>query len=137
MILADFAAKKFQKAVPAILLSLPVVALGMFLAKLLRTDYAAYGVLCITVLYFFRKDRRLQILAGAVAFIAGDMIINGSTSELLAPLGLIVAACYNGERGLQLKYVFYLFYPLHLLILSGIRILLLFMPGCPGAPAVF
>lgn len=125
IILADLAAKIFGRTAPAVLLGLPAVALGMYLAKLLRTDYAAYGVLCITVLYFFRTSRRGQILAGTVAFIVGDIIINGGTSELLAPLGFIAVACYNGERGLRMKYLFYVFYPLHLLILSGIRIFLL------------
>ncbi|RHS84444.1 hypothetical protein DW920_13455 [Clostridium sp. AM42-36] len=31
---------------------------------------------------------------------------------------------YNGKRGLKLKWVFYIFYPLHLLILAGICVLL-------------
>ena len=125
MVLADFAAKMSRGTILAALLSLPALALGMYLAKLLRTDYAAYGVLCIFVLYFFRKNRKLQILAGTIAFLVGDIIINGSTSELLAPLGFIAVACYNGERGLRMKYVFYVFYPLHLLLLTGIRMFLL------------
>lgn len=98
---------------------------GMALAEILRTDYGGYGVLCIAALYFFRRDRRLQLLAGIVAFVAGDILLNGGTSELLAPLGFIAVACYDGRRGYRLKYLFYVFYPAHLLVLYGVRMVLL------------
>lgn len=98
---------------------------GMLAADLLNTDYGGYGVLCMAVLYFFRGDRRKQIIAGSIAFVGGDYLYHGSLSELLAPLGFVPVALYNGERGLKLKYVFYLFYPLHLLVLYGIRCLIM------------
>lgn len=102
-----------------------VLFLGMALAEALRTDYGGYGVLCITALYFFRKDRRVQLLAGTVAFVAGDILLHGSTSELLAPLGFVAVACYDGRRGYKLKYLFYAFYPAHLLVLYFVRMVLM------------
>ncbi len=102
-----------------------VLLVGMALADVLRTDYGGYGVLCIASLYFFRKDRRQQLLAGSVAFVAGDMLLYGSLSELLAPLGFVAASYYDGRRGLKLKYLFYAFYPAHLLVLYFIRMLLM------------
>ena len=102
-----------------------ILIVGMLAADFLCTDYGGYGVLCIAVLYFFRGNRKMQILAGSVTFIGGDFLFHGSLSELLAPLGFIPVAFYNGERGLKLKYIFYLFYPLHLLVLYGIRLLIL------------
>ena len=104
--------------------SVLILAAGFLLAEFLRTDYGGYGVLCIAVLYHFRKDRRVQIIAGTVAFIAGDFLLNGSLNELLAPLGFLAVAMYDGRKGLKLKYFFYLFYPLHLLVLYGIRCVL-------------
>ena len=39
-------------------------------------------------------------------------------------LSLPLLALYSGERGrLRLKYLFYIYYPLHLIVLEGIRLL--------------
>lgn len=84
---------------------------GMYLARLLRTDYAAFGILTIAVVYGLRKSSFKAVLGGCITL----TIMN--ISELTAIFALIPAALYNGKRGLSLKYVFYIFYPTHLLIL--------------------
>lgn len=81
---------------------------GMGIAYLLRTDYDAKGVMCIMALYVFRKMRGPQILAGCIAF---------CWWELPALVAFIPIAFYNGKRGWNMKYIFYVFYPLHLLVL--------------------
>lgn len=81
---------------------------GMAAAYCLHTDYDAKGVMCIVALYVFRKVRGAQILAGCVAF---------GWWEIEALVAFIPIAFYNGKRGWNLKYVFYLFYPVHLLVL--------------------
>lgn len=80
---------------------------GMAAAQLLMADYAAMGVFCIMMIYIFRKKRWTQVLAGCLSF----------AWEFTAPLAFIPIACYNGKRGMNLKYAFYIFYPLHLFIL--------------------
>ena len=90
-----------------VLADIPVVVAGAGLAELLATDYSALGVICIVVLYIFRNKKVMQIIAGCISFIW----------ELPALLGFIPMAFYNGERGLKLKYFFYIFYPLHLLLI--------------------
>lgn len=91
-----------------------IVALGAWVAECMHTDYGALGILCIMALFLFRSNRKLQAFAGACAFLW----------ESTAPLAFIPIWWYNGTRGLKLKYVFYLFYPIHLLILYGICVML-------------
>lgn len=79
----------------------------MLAAHMLYTDYAATGVFCIVILYFFRRNKKQQVIAGCVTFLW----------ELTAPLAFIPIWFYNGTRGWKLKYFFYLFYPLHLFLL--------------------
>ncbi|MCD7885495.1 MAG: conjugal transfer protein TraX [Lachnospiraceae bacterium] len=93
-----------------ILSALPV-ALGMLLAWLLKTDYDYKGVFLIAVLYLMRDTRIYQCLGGAAAI----------SWELPAPIAFIPIYFYNGKRGISLKYVFYWFYPVHLMVLYAIN----------------
>ena len=93
---------------------LPFIVCALF-AGLLRTDYDVFGVLFIGVLYLTRQNKRQQCIVGAI----------GVAWEITAPLAFLPIYFYNGERGrLKLKYAFYAFYPLHLLLLALIRNLL-------------
>lgn len=108
MIGMDLVKEKFGSSqVLMTLLDVVVIAACMMAAKFLRTDYAAIGVVCIVVIYLSRKKKALQIGAGCLVFLW----------EITAPLAFIPIAFYNGKRGWNLKYFFYLFYPVHLLLL--------------------
>lgn len=85
-----------------------------FLAEALRCDYGAHGIIAVILLYLFRRNKKEQIMAGVAAFLW----------EVTAPLAFLFVGFYNGKRGLRLKYLFYLFYPVHLLALYGILLLL-------------
>lgn len=89
------------------------VALLLFmgLAELLQTDYGGMGVLTITVIYIFRNYKVLAIAGGCIVLTIMNL------NEIPAFLTLIPVAEYNGKRGLKLKYFFYAFYPVHLLLL--------------------
>lgn len=86
---------------------LPTIA-GMVLATLLVTDYGGYGVVMIVGLYLLRQDRVRQTLFGVLL----------NFSQFTAPLAFIPLWFYNGKRGLSLKWIFYAFYPGHLLLLA-------------------
>lgn len=93
-----------------------IAFLGMFIAYFLQTDYDAFGILLIALLYLLRSDRKQLCIFGAVSTIW----------EYTAPLAFLPIWFYNGERGKQLpKWVFYAFYPVHLLLLTGLRTLLM------------
>lgn len=87
---------------------------GMAGAYLLQTDYDWKGVLLIAVLYIFRYSIPLRTTVGAVCL----------CWEWPAIFAFFPINLYNGERGWirgRLKYIWYFFYPVHLLILAGIR----------------
>ncbi len=95
-----------------------IVALTcILLAVFLRTDYDAFGIMLIFLLYEFRSLPKLRCIAGAIL-----MLFNSTTGCL----AFLLVWFYNGERGKQLpKYFFYAFYPVHLILLYFVRLLLI------------
>lgn len=86
---------------------LPIVAVCCLLSWILKFDYMAVGPLLIAVLYLLRNRRLAALAAGALTFLW----------EPWSLVGFLLLLFYNGQRGKGLKYFFYLFYPLHLLLL--------------------
>lgn len=95
-------------------LHIVILAVGMAAGFALRTDYSGYGVAVIAVMYLLRRNRMLQAAAGCIGLTA--MMLN----EVFSFFALIPIKLYNGKRGLNLKYAFYLFYPGHILLLYAI-----------------
>ena len=103
--------KKEMNQILQILCQLAAVAVGITLTYLLRVDYAIYGVLIIVLMYLLRKNKIMEMLAGCIGLNAMSL------SEITAFFALIPISLYNGKRGWNLKYILYLFYPVHLIIL--------------------
>lgn len=110
----EWVAEDMLNNVVKMLLSAAALVVGAGIAHVMKTDYAAKGVLCIMVLYVFRKSKPLQIAAGCVAFLW----------EVTAPLAFIPIGFYNGKRGLKIKYFFYAFYPVHLFLIWLMSVLM-------------
>ena len=98
-----------------ILIMLCVVGAGMLVADILRTDYGMAGIATIVTMYQLRNKKNVSFPVGVLVltFLAGIL-------EAAALLMTIPVYFYNGTRGRQMKYFFYAFYPVHLLILAGI-----------------
>lgn len=94
-----------------VFINIGITVAGMGLGLLLRTDYGAIGVLAIIIMYLLRQRR---ILASAMSCL---VLMFSSFLEASAFLILLPVGYYNGERGWKLKWVFYAFYPVHLLLL--------------------
>lgn len=96
------------------LMCLPLAA-AMGAAYLLHTDYDYKGVLLIAVLYLLRSYPLPRFFAGALCLYW----------EWKAIFAWIPITLYNGKRGWMkgpvLKYLFYIFYPAHLLLLAYLR----------------
>lgn len=96
-----------------ILCSLIVILIAYFG----RVDYNFVGLLFILGFYYFRDSRRNQ----CICFIVLNLACFGiETIQAVACVSAILILFYNGEKGKSLKYFFYLFYPLHLLVIYGI-----------------
>lgn len=93
---------------------IPILAAGMYLALWIDTDYSYKGVFLIAVLYLTHHEKLFQCIGGAVSV----------AWEIPAPVAFIPVWLYNGTRGLKLKYFFYWFYPVHLLVLHMITVVL-------------
>lgn len=100
--------KRFNPFICMFMKILFVVA-GLFAGYFLKTDYGAEGVAFILLLYLFRGQKKKQIATGCV----GSLLL---LDEWAAPLAFLFIAFYRGERGLKLKYLFYVIYPLHLFL---------------------
>lgn len=90
---------------------LGILAAGILLADKLLTDYSGFGVLTIAVMYGLRRNHFKSMLGGCITL---NLM---SVGEFPCFLDLILISRYNGKRGLNMKYLFYAFYPVHLFIL--------------------
>lgn len=86
-------------------------------ADTIRTDYSGYGVLVIIIFYVFKDKPLLTLLALYIA--TYNM---SSNLEMYALFSLIFIVLHNHQKGPSMKYFFYLYYPLHMLILYGISL---------------
>lgn len=107
-------------------------------AAILSTDYMFMGVLLIVTFYLCRKSFMLQCLAGSAVIYFGIVLVymvrhwseglpvtvflESGMSELYGLTAFVLIYFYDGRKGRQLpKACYYLFYPVHLLALYGIR----------------
>jgi hypothetical protein len=100
------------------------VWMGFLAGELLSTDYGGGGVLLI-VLFYLLRDWPLTLAVVLVPF----LYVCYHWLEVFGVLALIPIYLYNGKPGRRLpglvgKYGFYLYYPLHLLVLDLLRLAL-------------
>ncbi len=112
-----------------------ILALGIA-AEYFSTDYGMYGVVMMLAFYIYRESKIKTVISQIIVYILFDvskiLIIlyqfPGTTINLvwfiqglsIFALGFILN--YNHKKGKNLKYFFYAFYPVHLLIIGLIKI---------------
>ena len=103
-----------------------VVLLAVVLPEKLATqgyeiDYDIWGVLMPVVVYYAKwKPLKLLALAGMIVVTAFTL----GSIQWYALFALPLLLLYNGTRGKwKLKYMFYIFYPTHLVLIYGLQLL--------------
>ena len=129
-----------QKTAVAILKAAAMTLVGYLTGYILFVDYHGEGVLMVLIFWLLRGSRWYHRLGQAaclywinVEMLKGQMLLlplAGKTVEVplqgLALLALIPIWLYRGKQGYHskvLQYVFYAFYPVHLLILGLLKFL--------------
>lgn len=107
--------KKNVTGLSQYLLGILPIFLFAYAANILRTDYAAAGVLTIGIMYVHRDFKLISFLAGISV-----LCLTYGSIQIPGFLSVIPVLFYSGKRGFGLKYFFYIFYPAHLLILAYI-----------------
>ncbi|MDO4295458.1 MAG: TraX family protein [bacterium] len=102
-------------------LQMLLVANAMALSELLRLDYGASGILLIALLYFFSGNSREKAVLGGCLWFFQTLRQLG-----FGALAFVLLYRYDGKKQAngRVARLFYLFYPLHLLLLGGLRLLL-------------
>ena len=124
-----------------------IIILSSTLSELLHLDYGAFGILLIFVFYYFEteyKSKNIKIgnitlsskklLMASIVIIMcfskyfNNIIETPSLSiyyilfSIFTSLSLVFVLSYNKKEGPKAKYFFYVFYPLHLIILYLISV---------------
>lgn len=90
-------------------------------AYFMNPYYGFGGILIIVAFYLFRSSKAM--ISIMLFLINGTLLANIRSGnimdliQLLATLAMLPIAFYNGKKGKDIKYFFYIFYPAHLLFL--------------------
>ncbi|MBD9099179.1 hypothetical protein EGP98_06280 [bacterium] len=90
----------------------------LILSIILNVDYQALGISLVLIFYLSPN-----ILLSLLLYLTIAITLNVNNIQLYSLIAFIFIYFYNGKKGKNIKYFFYLYYPLHLLLLKGLSIL--------------
>lgn len=118
---------------PNVLMQVFVCLSGMSLAIYLRTDYSWEGVLAIVVVYVIKTrinfnkihtakqagEKEIEKKKNSIAVASCCLLLTlVNPVEITSFLDVALIGRYNGQRGSNIKLLFYAFYPVHLFVLG-------------------
>lgn len=95
-----------------------IVIMGL-IGEFLNFSYGMLGILIISFFYLFKENFPLTILSVGLS-----TLILGETMQYFSLFSLILIYFYNKKLGKKCKMFFYLYYPLHILVLELIKMFL-------------
>lgn len=95
-----------------------IVIMGT-IAGYLNFDYGVLGILIISFFYLFKDHYLLLVLSIGLATLLFD-----SPVQLFSLISLIFIYLYDKRLGKKCKWFFYLYYPVHILVLGLISLIL-------------
>ena len=104
-----------------IILSLLFLTACFYLTQAVNIDYGFSGILLPLLIYWGEnKTQKLMLLTSGLVLVS----LTNSPIQWYSLLSVPLMALYNGQRGkLKMKNFFYIYYPLHLLVIYFISIL--------------
>ncbi len=104
-------------------ISIPIMIALIFCGEFLNVDYGAFGIITVILMYMLKNKKVvLSIIYGVVVLIYYGINYKFNYSiELLLYCFFtwfpsLIICMYNGKQGRKMKYFFYCFYPIHMLI---------------------
>ena len=97
-------------------IKIPLIIILVLLTFYVKVDYGILGILLTVFLYYFSHNKfaAFGILTGFAFF---HYIINNSISQIYCLISILFIWFFNGQKGTNAKWLFYTFYPLHMLII--------------------
>ncbi|MDY4435132.1 MAG: TraX family protein [Candidatus Flemingibacterium sp.] len=136
IMLFRLAETKLRRKAP--LVYVPVTVAGLLFAEITHCDYGAFGVLLVISLYLAgsRGQKTAIICVWSILLYIVRQIYDGFSFHLsylsvwsvlyclAAMSSAVLLWLYNGKRGRQSKWLFYIYYPAHLFVLKLVGILI-------------
>lgn len=105
--------------------------IGVFIiliAEPLCIEYGWYAVAMVMVLYIFKKNKiwmSLMYIGIVLLYFFTKGLLNSSGLDFIicTLISLPIILMYNGKKGIELKWFFYWFYPVHLIIVYLISLI--------------
>ena len=95
-----------------------IVIMGL-MGEFLNFSYGMLGILVISFFYLFKTNFPLVVISVSLS-----TLILGEGIQYFSLFSLILIYFYNKKLGMKCKLFFYLYYPLHILVLGFIKMLM-------------
>ena len=124
---------KEQKEMSAVLKYIIIVSILftiLLVGNFIPVDYRWFGILTVWIFYLFRDNKILRtiifIIEVVLYYFVGsgyDFLNINFFSVAFTILPAIIILFYNGKQGKRMKYFFYWFYPIHMLVIYALSLI--------------